>query len=212
MADSAFWVVFFSAALALNLSPGPDIFYVLTRTLSGGRRIGVIASLGVCSGALVHVLAAALGISAILATSALAFTVVKYVGAAYLLYLGIQALRSAGGHSALDVEPAREPASAWQAYRQGVLVDLLNPKAAIFFMAFLPQFVRPDHGAVPLQLVILGALVVLVAIIVECVLVLLAARTRQALKGNPRIAQWLDRALGSLLIAMGIRLGLSERL
>jgi len=190
MGDPLFWLVFFSAALALNLSPGPDLLYVLSRTFSGGRRIGVIAACGVCSGALVHVLFAALGISAILATSALAFTLVKYVGAAYLLYLGIQ---------------------AWRAYRQGVLVDLLNPKAAIFFMAFLPQFVRPEHGAVPLQLLLLGVLVVLVAIIVECGLVLLAARARTALRNNRTLSQWLDRVLGSILIGLGIRLGLSER-
>jgi len=211
MVDPVFWLVFFSAALALNLSPGPDLLYVISRTLSGGRRIGVISACGVCSGALVHVAFAALGISAILATSALAFTVVKYVGAAYLLYLGYQALRSAGGGTVLALKAAPQ-ASAWKAYRQGVLVDLLNPKAAIFFMAFLPQFVRPEHGSVPLQLLVLGVLVVVVAIIIECAVVLLAARATQALRDNPAISQWLDRALGSMLIALGIRLCFSERL
>lgn len=211
MADPLFWLVFFSAALALNLSPGPDLLYVISRTLSGGRRIGIISACGVCSGALVHVAFAALGISAILATSALAFTVVKYVGAAYLLYLGYQALRSAGSGASLALQAAPRT-SAWKAYRQGVLVDLLNPKAAIFFMAFLPQFVRPEHGAVPLQLLVLGVLVVVVAIIVESALVLLAARATQTLRNNPAVSQWLDRALGSVLIALGIRLGLSERI
>ncbi|MBA4691616.1 MAG: LysE family translocator [Pseudomonas sp.] len=211
MSDPFFWMVFFSAALALNLSPGPDLLYVFSRTLSGGRRIGIISACGVSSGALVHVVFAALGISAILATSALAFTVVKYVGAAYLLYLGFQALRSAGAGGTL-MPKAVPQASAWKAYRQGVLVDLLNPKAAIFFMAFLPQFVRPEHGAVPLQLLVLGVLVVVVAIVVECALVLLAARATTALRSNPAVSQWLDRALGSILIGLGIRLGLSERI
>ncbi|MBE7376684.1 LysE family translocator [Pseudomonas lopnurensis] len=210
MGDPLFWLVFFSAALALNISPGPDLFYVLSRTFSGGRRIGMISACGVCSGALVHVLFAALGISAILATSALAFALVKYVGAAYLLYLGIQALRSAGSGAALEIK-AGPRTSAWRAYRQGVLVDLLNPKAAIFFMAFLPQFVRPEHGAVPLQLLVLGVLVVLVAIVVECGLVLLAARATTALRNNRTLSQWLDRVLGSILIGLGVRLGLSER-
>jgi RhtB (resistance to homoserine/threonine) family protein len=210
MSDPAFWLVFFSAALALNLSPGPDLLFVLSRTLSGGRRVGVASACGVCSGALVHVAAAALGISAILATSALAFAVVKYVGAAYLLYLGIQALRSAGAGTQLALKAAPRT-SAWQAYRQGILVDILNPKAAIFFMAFLPQFVRPDEGTVALQLLMLGVLVVLVAIVVECSLVLLAARASSALRGNRRLSQWLDRVLGSVLIGLGIRLGLAER-
>lgn len=211
MSDPLFWLVFFSAALALNLSPGPDLFYVISRTLSGGRRIGIVSACGVCSGALVHVAFAALGISAILATSALAFAIVKYIGAAYLLYLGFQALRSAGSGGSMSLQAAPRT-SAWKAYRQGVLVDLLNPKVAIFFMAFLPQFVRPEHGAVPLQLLMLGGLVVVVAIIVECTVVLLAARATKTLRSNPAVSQWLDRLLGSVLIALGIRLGLSERL
>jgi len=210
MPDPAFWLVFFSAALALNLSPGPDLLFILSRTLSGGRRVGVASACGVCSGALVHVAAAALGISAILATSAMAFAVVKYVGAAYLLYLGIQALRSAGADMRLTSGEAPRT-TAWQAYRQGILVDILNPKVAIFFMAFLPQFVRPDQGAVALQLLVLGVLIVLVAIVVECMLVLLAARASSALRGNRRLSRWLDRVLGSMLIGLGIRLGLAER-
>ena len=210
MPEPAFWLVFFSAALALNVSPGPDLLFVLSRTLSGGRRVGVASVCGVCSGALVHVAAAALGISAIMATSALAFAVVKYVGAAYLLYLGAQALRSAGATASFNLEAAPQ-VSVWQAYRQGILVDVLNPKAAIFFMAFLPQFVRPDHGAVALQLVILGVLVVLVAVVVECAMVLLAARASSALRSNRRLSLWLDRVLGSVLIGLGIRLGLAER-
>lgn len=210
MSDPAFWLVFFTAALALNLSPGPDLLFVISRTLAGGRRVGVASACGVCSGALVHVAAAAMGISAILATSALAFSIVKYVGAAYLLYLGIQALRSAGTASALDMRDVPQT-SVWQAYRQGVLVDILNPKVAIFFMAFLPQFVRPDHGSVAMQLLMLGILVVLVAIIVECAMALLAARASAALRNNRRMGQWLDHVLGSVLIGLGLRLGLAER-
>lgn len=151
-----------------------------------------------------------MGISAILATSALAFAVVKYVAAAYLSYLGIRALRSAG--SGLPLESSRTASTTrWQAYRQGVLVDILNPKAAIFFMAFFPQFVRSDGGAVAMQLLILGVLVVLMAIIIECTLTLLAARARSVLRANRRMSQWLDRLLGVVLISLEIRLCLAER-
>jgi len=210
MTDYAYWALFFSAALALNLAPGPDLLYILSRTIAHGWRVGLASTLGVCSGALVHVLGAALGVSAILATSALAFSVVKYVGAAYLLYLGFQALRSAG--SSFDIQAHQGPRiSAWSAYKQGVLVDILNPKAAIFFMAFLPQFVRPEHGAVPLQLLGLGLLVILLAILVESIFVLLAARASRAIRNNRAISIWLDRALGSIMVGLGIRLGLSER-
>jgi len=210
MTDYAYWALFLSAALALNLAPGPDLLYILSRTIANGRRVGVASALGVCSGALVHVLAAALGVSAILATSALAFALVKYVGAAYLLYLGIQALRSAG--SGFDLQLRQGAAtSAWSAFKQGVLVDILNPKVAIFFMAFLPQFVRPELGAVPLQLLGLGLLVIGVAIVVEVLFVLVAARATTAIRNNRAISVWLDRALGSILLGLGVRLGLSER-
>lgn len=210
MTDLSYWLLFFSAALALNLAPGPDLIYILSHSIAGGRRIGLASSLGVCSGAMVHVLASAVGLSAILATSALAFSLVKYVGAAYLLYLGLQALRHAG--SGFDSQlQGRAPVSAWAAYRQGVLVDLLNPKVAIFFMAFLPQFVRPEHGSIPMQLLGLGALVILVAMLVETLLVLLAARATELIRRKRAISLWLDRTLGSILLALGLRLALSER-
>lgn len=210
MFDFSYWLVFFSAALALNLAPGPDLIYILSRTIAQGRSIGIASSLGVCSGALVHVIAAALGLSAILAASATAFSVVKYVGAAYLLYLGIQSFRSAG--ASLDVEKSDAPAvSPWQAFRQGMLVDILNPKVAIFFMAFLPQFVRPEIGHTSGQLLGLGTLVIFVAIVVEVIFVLAAAQITGILRNNRRFSVWLDRLLGSILISLGLRLALSEQ-
>lgn len=204
-----YWILFFSAALALNLAPGPDLIYILSRTVTQGYRVGIASSLGVCTGALVHVVAAALGLSAILATSALAFSIVKYIGAAYLFYLGIQALRSKGIN--LDVSTTEvEQISLWQAFKQGMLVDILNPKVAIFFMAFLPQFVRSELGQTSAQIVGLGVLVILVAIAVETVFVLAAAQLTDVFRRNRRLSVWLDRLLGSVLIALGIRLALSE--
>lgn len=207
--DLSYWLVFLSAALALNLSPGPDLIYILSRTIAQGRRIGIASALGVCTGALAHVLAAAAGVSAVLATSALAFTVVKYVGAAYLIYLGVQALRSAGSRFAPSTT-APAAGSAWQAFRQGVLIDVLNPKVAIFFMAFLPQFVRPEVGSTMAQLVGLGALVIVVAIVVETAFVLTAARATEFFRSHRRASVWLDGLLGSVLIGLGVRLALSQ--
>jgi len=210
MTDPAYWLVFFSAALLLNLVPGPDLIYILSRTIAQGQRVGVASSLGVCTGALVHVVAAALGLSAILATSTVAFTVVKYIGAAYLIYLGIQALRS--GTSLIAISATTSPSvTPWVAFRQAVLVDILNPKVAVFFMAFLPQFVRPEIGHPGWQIVGLGLLVILVGALVELSFVVMAARATHFLRAHTRFAAWLERALGAIFLGLGIRLILSGR-
>ena len=208
MDSASYWLLFFSAAFAINISPGPDLIYILSKTIAQGRKIGIASSLGVCTGALFHVFAAALGISAILATSALAFSIVKYVGAAYLIYLGIQALRSKG--ISFESPKKGNKTTAWKAFKQGVLIDILNPKVAIFFMAFLPQFIRPDMGSTSVQMLYLGFLVILVAIFVEFFIVLTAAKTTNFFRNNQQSAIWLDRVLGSILIGLGIRLALIE--
>jgi RhtB (resistance to homoserine/threonine) family protein len=209
MESIPYWALFFSAALAINLSPGPDLIYILSKTIAGGRKIGIASSLGVCSGAMVHVFAAALGLSAILATSAIAFSLVKYAGAAYLIYLGIRALRSKG--TTFDkLDATAKETTPWQAFKQGAMVDILNPKVAIFFMAFLPQFVRSELGHTSLQIVILGSLVIAVAIVVEISIVLAAAQTTEFFRNNRKFSIWLDRILGSVLIGLGLRLALME--
>ena len=209
MESSSYWLLFLSATIAINITPGPDMIYILSKTIAQGRKIGIASSLGVCSGSLVHIFAAAFGLSAILATSAMAFGVVKYVGAAYLIYLGIQALRSKG--FSLDIPVTKQPQSTfWKAYRQGLLIDILNPKVAIFFMAFLPQFVRPELGHAPAQILILGFLVNLVGMVVEFILVLTAAQTTFFFRNNSQFSTFLDRVLGSMLVGLGIRLALIE--
>ncbi len=210
MESSSYWILFFSAAFAINISPGPDLIYILSKTIAQGRKIGFASSLGVCSGALVHVFAAALGLSAILATSAIAFSIVKYVGAAYLIYLGIQALRS-NGATFDKFEKNGSETTAWKAFKQGALIDILNPKVAIFFMAFLPQFIRPEMGSNAVQMLVLGFLVILVAIVVEFSIVLTAAQTTNFFRNNRICAVWLDRLLGTVLVGLGIRLALIER-
>jgi RhtB (resistance to homoserine/threonine) family protein len=210
MTDLTYWTVFLGAALALNLAPGPDLLYIISRTVAHGTRVGLASAAGLWTGAFIHVFAVALGLSAILTASAEAFTVVKYAGAAYLAYLGIQAFRSR--NTGFDLPQGRVPtATPAQAFRQGILVDLLNPKAAVFFMAFLPQFVRPDHGSTPVQLVGLGALVIAVAIPIECFFVVAASRTTGFFRQHPRTSLWLDRMLGSILVTLGVRLALFEQ-
>jgi len=210
MTDFTYWMLFFGAAFALSISPGPDLIYIISRSIAHGTKIGLASAAGLWTGALIHVLGVAFGLSTILMASANAFTVIKYIGAAYLAYLGIQALRSRGVNFDLPLNkgPKLTPA---QAYRQGILVDVLNPKVAIFFMAFLPQFVRPDHGNPSLQLVGLGALVIFVAIPVESLFVVAASRTSGFFRQHRKTSVWLDRLLGSILIALGVRLALFEQ-
>lgn len=213
---------FLIAAFLLNISPGPDMAYIVGQTAVHGRKIGLFSTFGVVSGAFVHVIAAALGLSAILATSALAFAIVKWVGVAYLVWLGIGALRSSFGRRSNDVADegaseiriSKSPITALQAWRQGVMIDVLNPKVAIFFMAFLPQFVDPAQGHGAVQFLVLGSLVNLIGLIVESTIVLMVAAAAVRIKGHHAvgaIGTWLQRALGAMFIALGARLALSQQ-
>lgn len=204
------FLVFLAAAVLLNVSPGADHVFILTRTVAQGRLAGFLSSWGVCTGAMIHVLAAAFGISAILAASATAFTVVKLAGAAYLIWLGVRALQSKG--LALSADPgATPPAGAWKIYRQGVIVDLLNPKVAVFFMAFLPQFVDPALGSAAWQMIALGAVVIAVALVWETFLVFGAGALTQRLRTQPAIAKWINRASGATFIGLGVKLAVERR-
>ena len=209
MESSSYWLLFLSAAIAISIAPGPDLIYIISKTIAQGRKIGFASPLGVSSGALAHVFAAALGLSAILATSAIAFGIVKYFGVVYLIYLGIKSLRSKG--TTFDAPDKKNKESTpGQAFRQGVLIDVLNPKVAIFFMAFLPQFIRPEMGNTSLQLIGLGFLVNLTAIVIEFAIVLTASQTTTFFLKNRKFSIWLDRVLGTVLIALAVRLALTE--
>ncbi len=203
------WIGFLSAAVLLNLSPGPDIAFIMGQTVRGGRKAGFAALFGIWTGAVGHVLMAAAGLSAILATSAVAFAVVKWVGAAYLIWLGIQALRSDGG--TYVAEAVSVTSDYRKIFRQGVVVAVLNPKVAVFFLAFLPQFVVPDAGPVWAQLFLHGSLIIVVAAFIEPPLLIAGERLTTKLRNNPRFGMWLDRGLGSVLVALGIRLAMEDR-
>jgi threonine/homoserine/homoserine lactone efflux protein len=200
----AHWAAFVSATMLLNLSPGPDLAYILGQTMRHGQRAGFVAVMGIWTGAFVHVALAALGLSAVLAASDAAFSLVKWLGAGYLIWLGIQALRSDGQFAVEG--PGAPPRARGHIFRQGMLVSALNPKLALFFLAFLPQFVVAEAGPVGAQLALHGSLVIVLAAFVEVPAVILGGRLSQAISRHRRAATWVDRGLGSLFIALGLRL------
>ena len=199
------YLLFVAAAVALVFVPGPDMIYMLTRSVAQGRRAGILAMLGINLGAYVHLVAAVTGLSAILAASSVAFTVIKWAGAAYLIYLGVRALFSRTHPLALGAG-GREHASGKTIFWQGFWSDALNPKVAMFYLALLPQFVRPEAGHVTLQLLILGLTCNMVALPINFVLVLLSSRVTETLRRNDALATWLNRAMGAMFIGLGLKL------
>jgi threonine/homoserine/homoserine lactone efflux protein len=199
--------VFFSASLVLLLTPGPSVLYIVTRSLSQGRAAGLASVLGVQSGALVHVVGAALGVSAIIASSAMLFMVVKFIGAAYLIYLG---LRRVLFSSSVAAPIALSSVSAREIFRQGFWVAALNPKTALFFLAFLPQFVTPSQGSVGLQLGFLGLFYIAMSCVVDMAYALLASKLRPWLLSHPSIWQREKYVSGSVYIVLGLLTAFSD--
>jgi len=200
-------VVFLLAALALLLIPGPAVLYIVARGIQQGRAAGVVSALGVGAGGFVHVLAATAGLSALLLSSALAFSAVKYLGAAYLLILGIRTLLSAGsGHEVKTAPPAR----LRRIFLQGAIVNALNPKVALFFFAFLPQFVDPGRGNVTAQLLFFGCLYVVLGICSDSAYGLLAGTAGHWLKARPHLLRLQRIVSGSIYIGLGLTAALTS--
>jgi threonine/homoserine/homoserine lactone efflux protein len=199
------FLLFFTAALLLAVTPGPGIFYVLARSLAGGRREGIQSSLGTFVGGLFHVFAAALGISAILAASAVAFHTVKYAGAAYLVWLGIRMIRTRNAELAVETAPPSQGA-----FRQGIFTEALNPKTALFFLSFIPQFITPERGHVFLQFVLLGALSVLLNTAADLVVVFLASPLERKLKNSAKFRRRQRVASGLGMIGLGAYVALAD--
>lgn len=205
-------VLFFAAALLLAVTPGPGIFYVAARTLAGGRSEGVASSFGTGLGGLVHVVAGSLGVSAIVLTSAELFTALKLVGALYLVWIGWRTIRSARSDAAVLAGGMAAPAvGAARAFREGVLVEALNPKTAAFFLAFIPQFVDPAAGPVPLQFVVLGATSVVLNTLADIVVAFAASGIRSGASSRPALVRRLREASGGAMIALGLGLALAKR-
>lgn len=199
--------LFVVSGFLLNLTPGADTLFIATRSAALGQRFGVAAALGICTGCLVHVAAASMGLSAILATSPLAFTVIKWVGAGYLVYMGVGLLRkrSPAGQASKTVASA-----SWSAvFAQGFLTNVLNPKVALFFLAFVPQFIAPDATHKALAFMTLGGVFTFNSLLWCLALAWLAARMR-ALDVNRRLLRWLERGVGGLFVGLGLRLALTD--
>jgi threonine/homoserine/homoserine lactone efflux protein len=199
MLDTHLLVLFLAAATLLAVTPGPGIFYVLTRTLAGGKREGMLSAFGTFGGGLIHVVAAALGLSAVLAASATAFAVVKYAGAVYLVWLGFRMIRTRN----VPMDEPSEPSKTNHAFRQGVTTELLNPKTALFFLSFLPQFVSPALGHAVVQFLLLGLISVTLNTTADVLVVSFAAPLGVRLRSSARFRRNQRVASGIAMMGLG---------
>ena len=198
--------IFIAAALALLITPGPAVMYIIARSVDQGRLAGIVSVLGINTGALFHIAAASLGVSALLMSSALAFSIVQYLGAAYLIYLGGRTLLTPHTAVAAEVPP---PQPLGQIYRQGMVVNLLNPKTALFFFAFLPQFADPTRSSMTLQIFLLGCIFVGLALLSDGAYALLAGTMGGYLRRNGRFQRTQRTLSGSIYIVLGLATAVS---
>lgn len=215
MPDFAAFSLFLTAAFLLSITPGPGILYVLARSLHGGRREGILSSFGLLLGGLVHVVAAAVGLSTLLMTSALAFSVIKYVGAAYLIFLGVRILlsRREADQSAASAKAGLvvAPESQHNTLVQGIVTEVLNPKTALFFLAFIPQFVDPASGSTLLQFLVLGLITAVLNFLADTVVASFAGPIGQHFKTNHRFQQRQQTVSGCTMIGLGAYVALAEQ-
>ena len=209
--DLALFVI---SGLLLNMAPGPDSLLIMTRSATQGWRAGSAAALGIGTGTFVHIFAAALGLSAVLATSSTAFAIVKYAGAAYLLYGGIGLLRSKNKRAtaAAEAPPAILPSLSYRRiFAQGFLTNVLNPKVAVFFLAFVPQFIEPHAPNKALAFIALGCIFNFNGMLWCNFLAVSSAFASQRIQASESVARWLNRAIGAVFVSFGIKLALAER-
>ncbi|MGB1288930.1 MAG: LysE family translocator [Aggregatilineales bacterium] len=204
MPDSTQLITFIIASMALLIVPGPAVLYIVTRSIDGGRRVGLVSVAGICTGTMVHVIAAAIGLSALLVSSALLFNLVKVAGAAYLIYLGVRRLMTKVDDDTTREQTEDVPKQLSEAYRQGVIVNLLNPKTALFFFAFLPQFADPARGALAPQVLFLGLLFVFLSVCSDSVYAILAGTAREWLRSSQSFAYARRYFAGAVYIVLGI--------
>ncbi|GAB7534967.1 LysE family translocator [Burkholderia sp. 22PA0106] len=207
--------VFLLAAFLLNITPGPDTAYIVGRSVAQGRGAGIVSALGIGTGCLVHTLACAFGLTALIAASPMAFTVVKYAGAAYLIYLGVKLLlarpEAPTAQSAAEAPAAAPARSLRQLYVQGVATNVLNPKVVLFFISFFPQFVAADSAHKTLAFLALGGVFSLQGLIWSVIVAWVAGSVTRRLAGNSAVKVWLDRVVGSAFVGLGLRLAVATQ-
>jgi threonine/homoserine/homoserine lactone efflux protein len=208
MIDHTTLLVYLAVLAGFVFIPGPAVLLTITRAASSGTRVGVATGLGIAAGDMVHTALAVFGLSAILAASAVLFNIIKYAGAGYLVYLGIRAILERTDAPSMGGLPS---VTSGAAFRQAVIAELLNPKSALFFLAFLPQFVQPQNGGVALQLAVLGILFVLMGALSTMVFALGAGQIGNFLRRNPVVLRWQGKVVGAIYCALGVRLALQER-
>ncbi len=196
-----------AAGLALNVTPGPDMLYVAARSTSEGRAAGIVSSLGIATGTLFHITAVALGLAALLAAVPIAYTVVRIGGAIYLMYLGVRAFAK---HSPIATREVAH-ASLATIFRQGAITNILNPKVALFFLAFLPQFVDPARGSAAAQIVVLGLIFDTSGTAVNTIVALGASRAAERVRANSKSVDILHKITGMIFIGLGLRIALASR-
>ena len=208
MIDATTLAAYVAIVLGFVFIPGPATLQTVARATTSGTRVGISTGAGIAAGDLVHTVMAVVGLSAIIATSAVLFSIIKYLGAAYLIYLGIRALFE---RPSTDLSAGTRAIGAAAAFRQAVLAEVLNPKTALFFLAFLPQFVKPENGSAALQLLVLGILFVLIGLFSTVVFALAAGRLGNFLRRNPVVLKWQGKVVGGIYCALGVRLALQDR-
>lgn len=208
MPDLPQLLLFIAAGWLLNLTPGPDVLYIVTNALRSGVRAGIVAALGIVSGCFVHVFAAAIGLSALLATSATAFTVLKWIGAAYLLWMGVRLLFSKA--TPLDLRAGQVEPDLRRVFYRGFLTNVLNPKVALFFLAFVPQFIAPDAPNKALAFLWLGLIFNINSLPINFGYAWLAAWAARRVHAVQRAMHWMDRTAGLLFIGFGLKLALTD--
>jgi RhtB (resistance to homoserine/threonine) family protein len=210
MVDFNSYLLFIGASIILCIVPGPDMIYLLSRTIAQGKKAGFAAALGINLGGYFHLTAAILGISAIIATSAIAFTILKYCGAAYLIYIGFKAILS-NSSSAIDSSDNEAQLSIKSIFWQGFISDVLNPKVAIFFISLLPQFIQADNNNTFTQLIILGITVNIIALLINFVLVWFSHSVSSNLRQSNRVSKVLNNVMGTIFISLGLKLATEQR-